>query len=210
MTSEFMALLDIDFDEVGPTRVTGTIAADERHHQPWGLVHGGLYTSVIESFATTGAYEEVKDRGQLAVGVTNVTDFLQALVDRELPPPPFAELIAAELVSVGDGVAMFRCTPDESTYNPLGMVHGGLMCTLLDSAAGCAVHTRLPAGVGFSSIEIKVSFLSAVRADSGTLEVEGRAIRVGRQVAFAEAHARDAGGKLVAHATTSVALKRRE
>ena len=77
MTSEFMALLDIDFEEVGSTRVTGTIAADERHHQPWGLVHGGLYTTAIESFATTGAYEAVKDRGQLAVGVTNVTDFLR-------------------------------------------------------------------------------------------------------------------------------------
>ena len=77
MTSEFMTLLDIDFEEVGPTRVTGTVAADERHHQPWGLVHGGLYTTAIESFATTGAYEAVKDRGQLAVGVTNVTDFLR-------------------------------------------------------------------------------------------------------------------------------------
>ena len=77
MTSEFMALLDIDFEEVGSTRVTGTIAADERHHQPWGLVHGGLYTTAIESFATTGAYEAVKDRGRLAVGVTNVTDFLR-------------------------------------------------------------------------------------------------------------------------------------
>jgi uncharacterized protein (TIGR00369 family) len=134
-------------------------------------------------------------------------DFLQALVDRELPPPPFAELIAAELVSVGDGVAVFRCTPDESTYNPLGMVHGGLMCTLLDSAGGCAVHTRLPAGVGFSSIEIKVSFLSPAK---GPLEIEGRALRVGRQVAFAEAHARAAGGKLVGHATTSIALMRPE
>ena len=75
--SEFMALLDIEFEERGPTRVAGSIAADERHHQPWGLVHGGLYTTVIETFATTGAYEAVKDQGQMAVGVTNVTDFLR-------------------------------------------------------------------------------------------------------------------------------------
>jgi len=75
--SEFMALLDIEFEERGPTRVVGSIAADERHHQPWGLVHGGLYTTAIESFATTGAYEAVKDQGQMAVGVTNVTDFLR-------------------------------------------------------------------------------------------------------------------------------------
>jgi uncharacterized protein (TIGR00369 family) len=72
-----MALLDIEFSERGPTRVVGSIAADERHHQPWGLVHGGLYTAAIESFATMGAYEAVKDRGQMAVGVTNVTDFLR-------------------------------------------------------------------------------------------------------------------------------------
>jgi uncharacterized protein (TIGR00369 family) len=132
--------------------------------------------------------------------------FLQAMIDGELPPPPFAALTGAELVSVGDGVALFRCTPDESTYNPLGLVHGGVLSTLLDSAAGCAVHSQLPAGVGFSSIEIKVSFLSP--ANGTALEVEGRSLRVGRQVAFAEAHARTAGGKLVAHATTSIALAR--
>ena len=135
-------------------------------------------------------------------------EFLQAMIDGELPRPAFAALTGAELVAVDDGVAVFRFTPDESTLNPLGVVHGGMICTLLDSAAGCAVQTQLPAGVGMSSIEIKVSFLSAVRADSGTVEVEGRALRVGRQVAFAEAHARAAGGKLIGHATTSIALMR--
>ena len=133
-------------------------------------------------------------------------EFLQAIVDGRLPPPPFAALTGAELVSVGDGVAVFRCAPDESTYNPLGLVHGGVLCTLLDSAAGCAVHTQLPAGVGFSSIEIKVSFLTP--ANGAALEIEGRSLRVGRQVAFAEAHARAEDGKLVGHATTSIALAR--
>jgi uncharacterized protein (TIGR00369 family) len=75
--SEFMALLDIQFEERTPTRVTGSIAADERHHQPWGLVHGGLYTTVVETFATTGAFEAVRDRGQRAVGVSNSTDFVR-------------------------------------------------------------------------------------------------------------------------------------
>jgi 1,4-dihydroxy-2-naphthoyl-CoA hydrolase len=74
---EFMRLLDMEFDEVGPTRVAGSVAADERHHQPWGLVHGGLYTSVIETFATTGAFQAVKDRGLQAVGVSNFTDFVR-------------------------------------------------------------------------------------------------------------------------------------
>jgi uncharacterized protein (TIGR00369 family) len=75
--SEFLDLIDPRFDEVTAARVAGSIAADERHHQPWGLVHGGLYTAAIESFATMGAYEAVKDRGQQAVGVSNTTDFLR-------------------------------------------------------------------------------------------------------------------------------------
>ena len=135
-------------------------------------------------------------------------EFLQAIIDGHVPPPAFAALIGAELVCVDDGVAEFRFTPHESTLNPLGIVHGGMLCTLLDSAAGCAVQTQLPAGVGMSSIEIKVSFLSAVTAGGEPLEVEGRSLRVGRQVAFAEAHARTEGGKLVGHATTSIALLR--
>ena len=133
-------------------------------------------------------------------------EYLQAVIDGQLPRPPFAALTGAELVAVDDGVAVFHFTPEESTLNPLGVVHGGMLCTLLDSAAGCAVHTRLEAGVGMSSIEIKVSFLTP--ANGAALEIEGRSLRVGRQVAFAEAHARTVGGKLVGHATTSIALLR--
>jgi uncharacterized protein (TIGR00369 family) len=75
--SELMALLDVQLDEQTATRVSGSVAADERHHQPWGIVHGGLYTSVVETFATLGAYEAVKERGLQAVGVANATDFLR-------------------------------------------------------------------------------------------------------------------------------------
>jgi uncharacterized protein (TIGR00369 family) len=75
--SELMELLEISFDEIAPNRVSGSVAADERHHQPWGIVHGGLYTTVSETFATTGAFEAVKDQGRQAVGVSNATDFLR-------------------------------------------------------------------------------------------------------------------------------------
>jgi 1,4-dihydroxy-2-naphthoyl-CoA hydrolase len=75
--SELLDLLDARFDELSAERVRGSIAADARHHQPWGIVHGGLYTTAIETFATLGAVEAVKDRGQQAVGITNVTDFLR-------------------------------------------------------------------------------------------------------------------------------------
>jgi len=75
--SDFMRLLEIEIEERGPTRVAGSIAADARHHQPWGLVHGGLYATAVESFATAGAFEAVKDQGMLAVGVSNHTDFIR-------------------------------------------------------------------------------------------------------------------------------------
>jgi uncharacterized protein (TIGR00369 family) len=133
-------------------------------------------------------------------------EFLQAILDGRLPPPPMAALIDSEPVSVGEGEAVFRCKPDESTYNPLGMVHGGLLCTLLDSAAGCAVQTLLPAGAGYASIEIKVSFLKPLHASTGEIKAHGRALKVGRRIAFAEAHARDQSGELVGHATTSIAI----
>jgi uncharacterized protein (TIGR00369 family) len=135
-------------------------------------------------------------------------ELLQSIIDGRLPRPPIAELFDARLVSVGEGSAVFQCAPDESTYNPIGLIHGGMLCTLLDSAAGCAVHSMLPAGVGYSTVEIKVSFLAPVRADSGTIEATGGVLRLGRRVAFAEAHARTPDGKLVGHATTSLALMR--
>jgi len=135
-------------------------------------------------------------------------EFLQALVEGKYPPPPIADVFGARLDSVSEGEVVFRCTPDESSYNPAGIVHGGLLCMLLDSACGCSVQSTLPAGVGISTIEIKVSFLSALRAGGGELEVTGKALRVGRQVAFAEAHARNGDGKLVGHATSSIAVVR--
>ena len=76
-TSELLRLIDAQFEEASPQRVAGTIAADERHHQPWGLVHGGLYTAAIETFATIGAYQSANERGQQVVGVSNSTDFVR-------------------------------------------------------------------------------------------------------------------------------------
>ena len=101
---------------------------------------------------------------------------------------------------------VFSCLPDESFYNPIGMIHGGLLCTLLDSVAGCAAHSLLPARAGYSSIEIKVNFLRAVHADSGELTATGRVVKPGRRVMFAEAQAVDAAGKLVGSATSTLLI----
>jgi uncharacterized protein (TIGR00369 family) len=143
-----------------------------------------------------------------AAAELNGREVLEAIRDGRLPPPPMAELVAARLAFVGDGEVRFLCSPDEASYNTMGIVHGGLLCTMLDFAAGAATQTKLPAGVGSSSIEIKVSYLKPLRAGAGEIAIDGRALRVGGRVAFAEAHARDGAGELVGHATTSLALIR--
>lgn len=132
-------------------------------------------------------------------------EYLQAMVDGRIPPPPIAQLASSWLVSVGDGEAVFRCRPDESWLNPLGLIHGGLLCTLLDSAIGVAVQSTQPVDRGFATIELKVSYLKPLPHDGGEVEARGRVLRVGRRVAFAEGHAYDAQGTLVGHATSSLA-----
>lgn len=133
-------------------------------------------------------------------------EYLQGIVDGRFPPPPMASVVDSRLVAVADGEATFRCVPDDSFLNPLGLVHGGLLCTLMDSAMGVAVQTKLPADLGGASIELKVSFLKPLPYDGGEIEVRGRALRVGRRVAFAEGHAYDPAGVLVGHATSSLSI----
>lgn len=129
---------------------------------------------------------------------------MQAIRDGELPPPPIARLMRFDVRELEEGRVVFGCALDESVYNPLGVVHGGLVCTLLDTVAGCAVHTTLPRGVGYTSIEIKVSYLRGVQASSGPLTAVGTVTKPGRRVAFAEGQVTDAAGRLVATATSSL------
>ena len=132
-------------------------------------------------------------------------EYVQRIVDGRLPPPSMAVTLGQRLVSVGVGEAVFRTAPTTEHLNPLGSVHGGLLCALMDSAMGVAVQTEVPAGVGYVSIEMKVSFLKPLPFDGREVEVRGRSLRVGRRVAFAEAHAYDSDGELVGHATSSMA-----
>ena len=96
-----------------------------------------------------------------ATGRTGL-EFMQALADGKIPPPPIAMLLGMWPTRVERGLAQFECVPDESAYNPIGVVHGGLVCTLADSVAGCAVHTTLDAGIGYTSIDITVNYLRPV------------------------------------------------
>jgi len=131
-------------------------------------------------------------------------EYVQAMVKGDLPGPPIAATMQFELVEVEIGRAVFTCTPDESVYNPIGAVHGGLVCTLLDSVAGCALHSTLPQGKGYTSVEIKVNYLKAVRATSGKLTAVGTLVKAGSRVGFTEGVVTDASGAVVATATSTL------
>jgi uncharacterized protein (TIGR00369 family) len=133
-------------------------------------------------------------------------EFLQAMVRGELPPPPIMALLGFTILDLADvepGRVVFTAEPAEYHYNPIGMVHGGLACTLCDSAMGCAIHSTLPAGVGYTTLEVKVNFLRPLTQATGVIRCEGKVIQVGRTVGAAEARITDARGKLYAHATTT-------
>lgn len=131
-------------------------------------------------------------------------EYLQQMLDGTLPGPPIAHLMGFTLTEASVGTAVFECTPNESHYNPIGTVHGGLVCTLLDSALGCAVQTTLPQGVGYTSIEIKINYLRPVLASSGTLRCTATVTKPGSRVAFADGVVVDGSGKTVATATGSL------
>ena len=136
-------------------------------------------------------------------------DYMRALIAGDFPPPPIAELMGFTLVSVDEGYALFRGEPGEQHLNPIGTVHGGFAATLLDSALGCAVHTTLPAGVGYSTLELAVNLVRGITPATGAVAAEGRIIHAGRRTATAEARlTAEQGGSLLAHAKTTCLILR--
>lgn len=130
-------------------------------------------------------------------------DFLRSLVAGDLPPPPIVALLGIRLVAAEAGTVTMSLAAGEHLYNPIGSVHGGAIATLLDSVMGCAVHSRLPAGRGYTTLEIKVNYVRALSVESGDGLAIGRAIHVGRQTALADATLTDGAGRLCATATTT-------
>jgi uncharacterized protein (TIGR00369 family) len=130
-------------------------------------------------------------------------EFLRAIRDGRLPQPPIAQLLGFKLVEVEPGHAVFEVTPGEQHYNPIGVVHGGLAMTLLDSAMGCSVHTQIVPGGGYTTLEAKTNLVRAVTGKTGLLRAIGKVVHIGRRMATAEGRLVDAAGKLYAHATTT-------
>ena len=113
-----------------------------------------------------------------------------------------------DLVDLEEGRATFAVEPAEYHYNPIGVVHGGLAATLLDSAMGCAVHSTLPAGVGYTTLEIKVNFIRPMTGETGRVRCEAKVVHVGARTAIAEGRIIDEAGKLYAHGTTTCLILR--
>lgn len=127
----------------------------------------------------------------------------EAIFTGNLPAPPIGETMDFIPIYMEEGVAVFQGKPMLRHYNPLDTVHGGWFCTLLDSAAGCAVHTTLPAGKGYTTLEIKVNMLRPLTDAVPLVRAEGKVIHAGRQVAIAEGRIVGTDGKVYAHATTT-------
>lgn len=131
-------------------------------------------------------------------------DQLRAIFFGGTPFRGIGETIGFAMVELEEGRVVFESTPDERVYNPIGTVHGGFAATLLDSAVGCAVHSRLSAEQGYTTLELKVAYHRALTKESGRVRAEGRVLTLGRRAAFAEGKLTDAQGRLCASATSTL------
>jgi uncharacterized protein (TIGR00369 family) len=136
-------------------------------------------------------------------------ELLQAVLDGTLPVPPIGQLIGLQLVEIGDGRVVFTFVPAEYHYSPLGIVHGGIAATLLDTAMGCAIQTLLPVGTGLTTLDLAVTYVRPLTIPTGEVRAEGTVIHRGGQIATAKGQITDANDKLYAHATTTCLLLQR-
>lgn len=137
-------------------------------------------------------------------------EYMRGMLSGEIPPPPILQLIGARMVEVNSGHAVFEFKPDECHYNPIGSVHGGIASTVQDSAMGCALHSTLPVGTGYTMLELKVNFIRGISKETGLMRCEGTVIHAGNRIATAKAEVTDQNGKLYCHATSTCMIFRPE
>ena len=155
----------------------------------------------------TFGWEDAEIR-RAAVHSLSGLEALRAVIAGTLPAPPMGRLMNIRLVEIERGHAVFEATPAEYHYNLMGMVHGGMAATLLDSAMGCAVHSCLEAGDRYTTIEIKVNYLRALTVATGVVRATATIVHIGATTALAEARMVDAAGTIYAHATSTCLIKR--
>jgi uncharacterized protein (TIGR00369 family) len=131
-------------------------------------------------------------------------EILQAIIDGHLPQAPISQVMSFWITEVGDGFAAFEGEPGPHLLNPMGSVHGGWALTIVDSAAGCAGHSLLPAGAGYTTVETKVNFSRPITGATGRVRAEARALGRGRQIISSEARILDNEGRILAHGTSTI------
>lgn len=156
----------------------------------------------FEQLTRTLTYSDPRPHMGKLLGLSGLEQF-EAMRDGVVPTAPIGSHLGMGFESITVGDVVFTGEPDVSHYNPIGVVHGGFAATLLDSVCGCAVHTTLPAGSAYTSLEIKVNFIKAITADTGTITAHGWVTKAGRKAAFAEGDLRDAQGNLYATASST-------
>ena len=163
--------------------------------------------SLKEARKRTVSWEDPRALFEAGRGLSGI-EYLRKIVAGELPPPPIGALMNFRVAEVEEGRAVFSVTPAEYHYNPIGVVHGGVAATLLDSALGCAVHSTLPAGAAYTTLEIKVNYIRPLTIETGPVRCEARVIHLGDRTATAEGRIEDERGKLYAHGTTTCIIFR--
>jgi len=152
---------------------------------------------------------DAKAVAQELLGLSGL-DALRALMAGQFPPPSISTTMGFYLAEVEEGRAVFIGETSDRILNPLGIVHGGWALTLIDSCTGCAAHTTLSAGIGYTSVETKVNFVRAINADTGQVRAEGHVIARGRTIITTEGKITDQRGKLLAHGTSTIMVLRPE
>lgn len=137
-------------------------------------------------------------------------DAMRLLIAGKHPPPSIATTLGFTLAEVDVGRALFLGNPSDRILNPLGIVHGGWALTLIDSCCGCAAHTTLAAGIGYTTVETKVNFVRAITPETGEVRAEGKVVARGRTIITTEGTLTDSRGKLLAHGTSTLMVLRRE
>jgi uncharacterized protein (TIGR00369 family) len=133
-------------------------------------------------------------------------DYLRAIADGSVPAPPIAKLLGMDIETVDVGTVAFGLEPHESHYNPIGVVHGGIVCTMLDTVMGCAVHSTLEPGWGYTSIDLNITYLRPITLATGRVVATGTIVKGGKRVSFASGEVKDAAGNILATGTSSLLM----
>ncbi|MBD0369687.1 MAG: PaaI family thioesterase [Pyrinomonadaceae bacterium] len=149
--------------------------------------------------------EELESRAEARSRMSGL-EYMQKVAAGEVPQSGMGQLMGFKITEVSEGYAVLTVRPDDRHYNGIGIAHGGLAATLLDSATGCAINTMMPAGRIFTTLEMKINYVRPIRGETGVVRCEARVIHVGGRVATAEGRVVDEQGKLYAHGTATCML----